>query len=622
MLKNLSIRNKLIFGLGSVLLLIFLVVGYAFSSIAELNKITTQQTKDVAITNDAYQLNITVLRFIVALKTYVEAPDTALLKELHSYRAQTYEQSSDLRRKLRSDTSINALNKFDELMPLRVQVANEIIESVNGNAGTDRSELLDKRNELDEVARAHLKKIIEHENSNLALSFKFTFAKRQEIVKHVIVAVSLVTIIIILISIRVGRLVTRPISLLVHATDKVAKGDFDIKLEKTSNDEVGKLTDAFNQMTHKLAESYRKIQQTSDSLEQQKELLKIIVDQLPVGVFLASYPDGKAILVNRAEIKHLGKSIDPNANKDQYTNVYKLQRQDGTPYPEAELPLVKTLKTGRKALKDDIIIKHPDGSKINVKVLTAPVRDRSGNIIYAVAITEDITKQKEIEYTKNEFISLASHQLRTPATAVKQFLGLIIEGYTKGEKEKNSLLHSAYDSNEEQLQIIEDILNVAKIESGKLALKQENVDLNNLVSSMVSQVEVSAKTHKHKLKVLLPKKPVIIVGDELKIKMSVQNILTNSIKYTPDGGKISVVLKSTDNKAIITISDNGIGISKKDQTKLFTKFSRIKNDYTIKVQGTGLGLYLMKQYIDLHKGKIKLTSEEGKGTTFEITFPK
>lgn len=283
-------------------------------------------------------------------------------------------------------------------------------------------------------------------------------------------------------------------------------------------------------------------------------------------------------------------------------------------------PMVRALETGR-AVRARMRYVTKSGSTLSLAMTAAPFI-LEGKPVGGVLVFRDITKELQIENMKTEFISLASHQLRTPATAVKQLLGLIREGYARNKTEAKDYLEQAYKSNEEQLNIIDDILNVAKIEAGRIQLKHEPTHIAEIITSLIDQLRDQAKAKKITIHFDQPKQPVTITADSIKIKMVIGNLISNAIKYTHDGGHVVIKVVPERKFIKVVVEDNGIGINEADQKKLFAKFSRIANDYTIQVQGTGLGLYLVKQIVRLHGGTIGLESKEGKGSRFTIKLPK
>jgi signal transduction histidine kinase len=231
------------------------------------------------------------------------------------------------------------------------------------------------------------------------------------------------------------------------------------------------------------------------------------------------------------------------------------------------------------------------------------------------------TELKKVDDIKNNFIAIASHQLRTPATAVKQNLGLIIEGYATKKEDKDRFVRAAFENNESQLAIISDILDVARIQSGTMEINKVPTDLAELAAHAADEQRMSLKEGQS-LQVIKPKQPVKANIDFIKIRMCVGNLISNAIKYTPEKGNITVRIDSRDGLAQVTVSDTGVGIAAEDTDKLFGRFSRISNALSSKVSGTGIGLYLVKQIIELHGGTIKVESTVGKGSSFILLLPE
>lgn len=230
----------------------------------------------------------------------------------------------------------------------------------------------------------------------------------------------------------------------------------------------------------------------------------------------------------------------------------------------------------------------------------------------------------EINRSKDEFIALASHQLRTPATAVKQYVGMVLEGYA-GEvsEEQKRFLQSAYESNERQLQVVNDILRVAKLDLKKITLKLETVNVVKLMQSILHDSASQLANRDQDISLIVPKSPLVSQIDSEYIRMALGNIVDNASKYTPHGKLITIkVARKKYNKIVITVQDEGVGIEEEDLGKLFKKFSRIDNPLSVKVGGTGLGLYWSKEIIQLHGGRIDVESAPGKGSVFSVTLPE
>lgn len=232
-------------------------------------------------------------------------------------------------------------------------------------------------------------------------------------------------------------------------------------------------------------------------------------------------------------------------------------------------------------------------------------------------------QQAEVNDVKDELLSLASHQLRTPATSVKQYIGMLKEGFAgQLTSEQSKLLGRAYDSNERQLHIINELLYVAKLDANGIVLTPRKINLNKLIRTQAEDLGATAKKSNQKIRVYLPKKPAIAEVDEHCIAMAVENLISNALKYSHEGTVTVVKLTSKKHKIEIAVTDKGVGIDTEHLPLLFQRFSRIPNSYSQKTSGSGIGLYLSQQLVNLHGGSITVDSIKDKGTTFVIHLPK
>lgn len=231
-------------------------------------------------------------------------------------------------------------------------------------------------------------------------------------------------------------------------------------------------------------------------------------------------------------------------------------------------------------------------------------------------------EQIEAQQAKDELLSLASHQLRTPATSVKQYIGLLLEGYLgKLTNKQLAALNKAYSSNERQLETINQILYVSKADAGQLKLQISRFDLNKLIDSVVNDMQKIIREHHQTVKVIKKHEPLLLSADSNCIRMIIENLLSNAVKYTHQRGNITITSGMTAKAIYFAVADSGVGIKVRDFNKLFKKFSRIDNELSIQAGGSGIGLYLDKILVELHNGHIEVNSESRKGTTFKVVLP-
>jgi signal transduction histidine kinase len=256
----------------------------------------------------------------------------------------------------------------------------------------------------------------------------------------------------------------------------------------------------------------------------------------------------------------------------------------------------------------------------------SPSKSKPKSMSMEQALAALIQRNEELislNKSKDEFIAITSHQLRTPATGVKQYIALLLEGYAEPLTENQRIfLEKAYENNERQLHIVDDILRIAQLDLDKVKLHLSTVKLDALLEAAIASMEAKFHLHKQTVKLTKPARRITLKLDAEQIRMAIENILENASNYTTEGKKITVSYAQPQNKEVrILIKDQGVGINKKDFPKLFQKFSRINNPLSNTVNGTGLGLYFSKKIIELHGGKINVRSTIDKGTTFVITLP-
>lgn len=349
-------------------------------------------------------------------------------------------------------------------------------------------------------------------------------------------------------------------------------------------------------------------------------------------------PGGYIQTWNKGAEKNKGYTHDEIIGK--HFSIFYSEQDNLDKKPERELEIAK--KVGR--VEDEDWRYRKDGSRFWANVVITALYDDQNNLQGFAKVTRNLTErkvnedslrsansllqeqQKELQRlneSKDEFISLASHQLRTPATAIKQLLGLILEGF-EGEVPPHirRLLEKTYESNERQITIVNSLLKVAQVDSGKVILRKKVVDLNEIVMSLVKQYTGIIAEKDQSISLQLQKTPVLGYVDEHYYRMALENILDNASKYTDSGGNITIASETVNEYAIISITDSGVGISPENINSLFMKFNRIPNDLSHKVAGSGLGLYWAEKVIDLHQGAIEVRSELEKGTTFSISVPK
>lgn len=276
----------------------------------------------------------------------------------------------------------------------------------------------------------------------------------------------------------------------------------------------------------------------------------------------------------------------------------------------------------RKPFVGEITNRKKDGSLYVTEVHISPVLDKDAKIAYFVSIEIDISRMKEIDRAKNEFVSLASHQLRTPLTSISLSLDLLLRGtYGKVSHEQKEILASIHEDINETAEMISDLLNLSRIEMGTFKAEIEAVNIKKISELLIKEIEpqIAQKNINFKKVYDLPRDIWALNKNVLKIVL--QNLLSNAVKYTKEQGDISMEIRKDKNNLLISVADTGIGIALSDQARLFTKFFRTTKAKRLAINGTGLGLNLSKSILEAVGGKIWFKSKENIGSIFYATMP-
>ena len=303
-----------------------------------------------------------------------------------------------------------------------------------------------------------------------------------------------------------------------------------------------------------------------------------------------------------------------------YPNVIRAEYEDGTAIPNLDRPITRVFLTG-KVVKDRLYYRRKNNTRITVDLNVAPVLI-DGHPSGAIEVFRDVTQEVALEKAKDEFISLASHQLRTPATGVKQYASMLIEGYAgKLKPAQMAMLHSIYDSNERQITIVNDLLKVAHVDAGQVMIEKKTADIIQLLQDVINEQQHKFTARHQKIIFTHDDDSLQAFLDTKNIRMVFENIIDNASKYTPENKTITIAVSRLPRKVDVVIQDEGVGIEAKDIPKVFQKFSRVNNPLSILVGGTGLGLYWAKKIVVLHGGTIKVKSVLEHGTTFTVSIP-
>ena len=381
---------------------------------------------------------------------------------------------------------------------------------------------------------------------------------------------------------------SRPIREMTLASKRIASGDFDTKVFLKSRDELRELAKSFNYMTEE-------IQNLFTELSRQKEELASIISSIEEGL-LALGQDGKILLSNES-----------------FNRIIQNERVEGKYYWEAVrkpefIELIKKVQEEKKNYAEELLF---DGKTYLCSAALLPSREE------IVVTLHDITKIRELEKIKKDFVVNVSHELRTPLTAIKGYVETLEEEVNEKAGEFLKIIKKHTDR---LILIVKDLLLLSELEEKESKLEPEKVDVKSLIENVLAIFEQPLKEKKLKAEIKVLNKIPSVKGDPFKLEQMFLNIIDNAVKYTKKG-KITVLLKKEDKNLSVEIEDTGIGIPEEHMSRIFERFYVVDKSRSRSLGGTGLGLSIVKHIALLHNGKVNVESTPGKGTKFTVLLP-
>ena len=379
-------------------------------------------------------------------------------------------------------------------------------------------------------------------------------------------------------------------------------GDYSQVLDMQGNTEITNITNNLNDLSEV-------IRLTQENLEQESKRLHSILSYMTDGV-LATNRRGQITMINDMAKRQLGVESDDALNQ----NILELLKIED----EYEL---RDLITQSPEMM--IYSQNVNGEYISLRVRFALIRRESGFISGLVAVLHDTTEQEKEERERRLFVSNVSHELRTPLTSVKSYLEALDEGALY-EPVAPDFIKVSLDETNRMMRMVTDLLHLSRIDNATSHLDVELINFTAFITFILNRFDKMRSQDQEKKYELVRDYPITSVWIEIdtdKMTQVIDNILNNAIKYSPDGGKITVSMKTTDDQMILSISDQGLGIPKEDLPKIFDRFYRVDKARSRAQGGTGLGLAIAKEIIKQHNGFIWAKSEYGKGSTFTIVLP-
>lgn len=421
----------------------------------------------------------------------------------------------------------------------------------------------------------------------------------------IFVSSSLIAIVlVIIITFLISQGITKPIAEMKKQTEKIAEGNYTGEVKIYSDDELGQLGQAINDLSLKIKEA-------QESTESERQRLDSVLRHMSDGV-IATDRRGRIVIMNTAALDILN---------------LKSEKVIGIPLLSI-LPLEEKVSFREllETQQERLIHIEEDGEDSIIQCEFSVIQRESGFISGLVCVLTDVTEQQKIDRERRNFVSNVSHELRTPLTSIKSYTEALVDGAWENKEIAPGFLKVIETETERMMRMITDLLNLSRMDQNRLGLEKEFINMNELVIHIVNRFEVVLQSEPYRDKnyrILtdITQRDLWVELDQDKITQVLDNIINNAIKYSPDGGRIIVRLMETHTDIIVSVSDEGLGIARKDIPHLFDRFYRVDKARSRAMGGSGLGLAIAQEVIQLHGGKIWVNSIENKGSTFFVSLP-
>ncbi|MDO8468654.1 MAG: ATP-binding protein [Candidatus Peribacter sp.] len=418
---------------------------------------------------------------------------------------------------------------------------------------------------------------------------------------------------------------TGPIVSLSRKVSRLGPDHWSYENAERVADEVGVLDDVVADMAHRLERGYEYLQsevmKRTGELKEQYLKDRTILTSIHHGVVVT---DAQGVItdVNPMAVQIMGMSRAEEALGKPAIAMLPLSSHHH-PVPAQEHPVSLCLRSHtevRPRPQEQVSVERPDHSRIPVMFIVSPLLS-GGTLFGSVAVFHDVTEERKLDYMKSEFISLASHQLRTPLSTISWYVELLqTDSQEKLSATQESYVAEMRAASLRMTRLIDALLHVSKLEGGGVAPVPQEMDIAALVRDIAEDERSLAKDRKISLELAIPDQ-LMIVTDPTFAQIILHNILSNAVKYSKSGDSIAVSMRQTDTHVAINVQDTGLGIPEKEQRYLFTRLFRASNATKVDTTGSGLGLYISRMLAEQLKGRISFLSTEGKGTSFTLELP-
>jgi len=396
----------------------------------------------------------------------------------------------------------------------------------------------------------------------------------------------------------VAQTITRPISDMKKQAQAMAKGNFSRKVKVYGSDEIGQLATTFNHLT-------KKLQDAQETTEGERRKLSSVLAYMTDGV-IATDRKGRIILINEPATTMLNVTRETVLSQPIVSVLGIEDRYTFTDLLEEKESVTLDFSTNEK----------PYILRANFSV----IQKETGFMNGLITVLHDITEQEKIEEERREFVANVSHELRTPLTTMRSYLEALTEGAINDQDLAPKFLQVTQEETERMIRLVNDLLQLSKMDSKDYRLEKDWINFTDYFNRIIDRFELT-KVPSIIINRVIPKKSIFVEFDQDKMTQVLDNLISNALKYSPEGGTITCQVEEHDKEIIVSISDEGVGIPKDSINRIFDRFYRVDKARTRKLGGTGLGLAIAKEMVQAHKGKIWVESKEGEGTTFYFSLP-
>ncbi|TCI21194.1 cell wall metabolism sensor histidine kinase WalK [Exiguobacterium sp. SL-10] len=480
------------------------------------------------------------------------------------------------------------------------RTANSFIQKSFATSGAQETLVYEDSNERMRVVAVPVKSEVDGTTTGMIYieaSMQSIYNQMEQVTRILATGTLIALIITSILGILLSRTITRPIADMRRQAVEMRKGNFSRKVKVYSDDEVGQLAYAFNELTDELMEA-------NATTEAERRRLTSVLENMSDGV-VATDRSLRVILMNDQARDMIGLA-EEEAMGANLQNLLEFDDEIVIPEDGTMPPKLIDLST--------------DEELFLVRAYFSPIQKHSGPITGLIVVLHDVTEQEQVEQDRREFVANVSHELRTPLTTMRSYLEVLAEGAYKDDELAPRFLETTQNETERMIRLVNDLLQLSKMDSKEYTMQKVKFDFIQFFNDIIERHEMT-KGETIQFRRKLMKRRVYVHADQDKMTQVIDNIITNAIKFSPEGGTITFRTMLRAKRLVIGIKDEGVGIPKSNLKKIFERFYRVDKARARNIGGTGLGLSIAKEVVSAHGGDIWAESEFGRGTTIYFTIP-